>query len=206
VVDEIQNVVNNKHGKTLVGMLTQLINNSGISIGMVGTPESTVFFEREHQLARRSLGLQYGPLVYDDYFHRFCQTLFRYQYTRKQTELTDLMVQWLYEHSGGILSVVVSLIHDAQEIAILSGTELLDLASLNEAFKKRLTMLHGYVEPKQTVHRQTYPRQKEKDPPQIVEKADVNQTIEEVITVAKSDGADIFQRICENFTVEVIAI
>jgi hypothetical protein len=46
VVDEIQNVVNNKHGKTLVGMLTQLINNSGISIGMVGTPESTVFFER----------------------------------------------------------------------------------------------------------------------------------------------------------------
>jgi hypothetical protein len=116
------------------------------------------------------------------------------------------MVQWLYEHSGGILSVVVSLIHDAQEIAILSGTELLDLASLNEAFKKRLTMLHGYVEPKQTVHRKTYLRQKEKDPPQIVEKADVNQTIEEVVSLAKSDGADIFQRICENFTVEVIVI
>lgn len=32
VVDEIQNVVNSKHGKSLVGMLTQLINNSGISI------------------------------------------------------------------------------------------------------------------------------------------------------------------------------
>ena len=35
VVDEIQNVVNSKHGKSLVGMLTQLINNSGISICMV---------------------------------------------------------------------------------------------------------------------------------------------------------------------------
>jgi len=32
VVDEIQNVANNKNGKSLVGMLTQLINNSGISI------------------------------------------------------------------------------------------------------------------------------------------------------------------------------
>ena len=32
VVDEIQNVVNSKNGKQLIGSLTQLINNSGISI------------------------------------------------------------------------------------------------------------------------------------------------------------------------------
>lgn len=59
VVDEIQNVVNSKNGKSLIGALTQLINNSGISICMVGTPESTVFFEQAMQLARRSVGLQY---------------------------------------------------------------------------------------------------------------------------------------------------
>jgi len=57
VVDEIQNVVNNKNGNSLVGMLTQLINSSGISICMVGTPECTSFFEQALQLARRSLGL-----------------------------------------------------------------------------------------------------------------------------------------------------
>lgn len=39
VVDEIQNVANSRNGKSLVGMLTQLINNSGISICMVGTPD-----------------------------------------------------------------------------------------------------------------------------------------------------------------------
>lgn len=44
VVDEIQNVVNSRNGKSLVGMLTQLINNSGIAICMVGTPESIPFF------------------------------------------------------------------------------------------------------------------------------------------------------------------
>ena len=32
VVDEIQNVVNSRNGKSLVGMLTQLINNSGIAM------------------------------------------------------------------------------------------------------------------------------------------------------------------------------
>jgi len=79
VVDEIQNVVNSKNGKSLIGMLTQLINNSGISICMVGTPESTVFFEQAIQLARRSLGLQYGKLEYNQYFHDVCHQLYKYQ-------------------------------------------------------------------------------------------------------------------------------
>lgn len=136
VVDEIQNVVNSKHGKSLVGMLTQLINNSGISICMVGTPESSIFFEQAMQLARRSLGLNYGALEYNQFFHDFCKIVFDYQYTKYKSDISDSVIQWLYEHSGGIISVVVSLIHDAQEIAILSGTEILNIESLNEAYKK----------------------------------------------------------------------
>lgn len=50
VVDEIQNVVDSRYGKALVSMLTQLINNSGISICMVGTPVCEIFFEKEIQL------------------------------------------------------------------------------------------------------------------------------------------------------------
>ena len=149
VVDEIQNVVSSKYGKSLIGMLTQLINNSGISICMVGTPESTVFFEQAMQLARRSLGLQYGKLEYDGYFHDFCKTLYQYQYVSKRSTLTPAVIEWLYAHSAGIISVVVSLIHDAQEIAILDGTEELSLATLNEAYQKRLTMLHGYMQPEE---------------------------------------------------------
>lgn len=147
IVDEIQNVVNSKNGKSLVGMLTQLINNSGISICMVGTNESTVFFEQAMQLARRSLGLQYNRLAYDQYFHDFCCTLYRYQYVKQKAEITPAVIEWLYEHSAGIISVVVSLVHDAQEIAILNGTEELNLEMLNEAYEKRLTLLHSYVEP-----------------------------------------------------------
>lgn len=147
VVDEIQNVVGSKHGKSLIGMLTQLINNSGISICMVGTPESTAFFEQAMQLARRSLGLQYGKLEYDGYFHDFCKKLYQYQYVRKRSALTPAVIEWLYAHSAGVISVVVSLIHDAQEIAILDGTEELNLTTLNEAYQKRLTMLHGYMQP-----------------------------------------------------------
>ena len=85
VVDEIQNVCNSKHGKSLVGMLTQLINNSGISICMVGTPESAVFFEQAMQLARRSLGLQYDVMKYGEDFRMFCEVLYSYQYVKQRT-------------------------------------------------------------------------------------------------------------------------
>ena len=78
IVDEIQNVVNSKNGKSLIGSLTQLINNSGISICMVGTPECTPFFEQALQLARRSVGLQYQNMPYDAYFESFCKILFDY--------------------------------------------------------------------------------------------------------------------------------
>lgn len=168
VVDEIQNVCNSRHGKSLVGMLTQLINNSGISICMVGTPESSIFFESAMQLARRSLGLQYHSLECDRYFYDFCCTLFSYQYTKHKAEITDAIVNWLYEHSGGIVSVVVSLIHDAQEIAILNGKEVLNIETLNGAYKKRLAMLHSYIEPTIKHRKQTATKKKAKpEPPQV---------------------------------------
>lgn len=155
IVDEIQNVVNSKHGKSLVGALTQLINNSGISVCMVGTPESALFFEQAMQLARRSLGIQYGNMVYDTYFEDFCDVLFSYQYVRNEGTLTPGIMEWLYEHSAGIISVVVSLVHDAQEIAILSGKECLNLETLNIAYQQRLSLLHGYIEPAITRKPQT---------------------------------------------------
>lgn len=155
VVDEIQNITHNRSGNSLIAMLTQLINNSGISICMVGTPESTFFFEQAMQLARRSLGLSYSTMPYDKYFRDFCRTVFEFQYVKNKTELTDGITEWLYEHSGGIIAIVVSLIHDAQEIGILSGKEILDMNTLNEAYQKRLSMLHNYLDPTVIHNQQT---------------------------------------------------
>lgn len=144
VVDEIQHVVNHKHGKTLIGCLTQLINNSGISIAMVGTPESAAFFTQAMQLARRALGLQYNAMPYGEEFYFLCASLYRYQYVKNAAPLDDSVVRWLYEHSNGI-STVVSLLHDAQEIAILDGSETLNLTTLRTAYQNRIAMLHPYI-------------------------------------------------------------
>lgn len=207
VVDEIQNVVNSNHGYSLVAMLTQLINNSGISICMVGTPQSTVFFEQAMQLARRSLGLQYHALPYGDDFCDFCRMMFAYQYTLKRTELTDAIVRWLYEHSGGVVSVVVSLLHDAQETAILNGTEKLNLAVLEEAYQRRLTLLHPYIAPSIKRGKQTSTLPKEKHPAvKSIPTADNTVYLSEIIVKAKDGGADVVEALKENITIEEIRI
>lgn len=209
VVDEIQNVVNSRNGKNLVGMLTQLINNSGISICMVGTPESTVFFEQAMQLARRSLGLQYDRLEYDQYFRNFCCTLYRYQYVRQKMEISPAIIEWLYEHSAGVISIVVSLIHDAQEIAILNGTEELNLDVLNEAYENRLSLLHSYIDPNIIRRSQSSTlKKKSADIPLSLEqetRAD-RKTIRELATIAKNDSTDIVKLLKKHMPVVEVAV
>lgn len=207
IVDEIQNVVNSKNGKSLIGSLTQLINNSGISICMVGTPECTPFFEQALQLARRSVGLQYQNMPYDAYFESFCKILFDYQYTKERTEPNPAIYEWLYEHSAGILSIVVSLIHDAQEIAILSGKERLDMETLNEAYSQRLSFLHGYIQPCITKCSQTSKRKKKALVKQEINtKEKIRVKISDLAIQAKEENLDIVGLVKEFYTVEEVMI
>ena len=147
IVDEIQNVVNSKNGKAIVGVLTQIINNAGISICMIGTEETVTFFQQAFMLARRAVGLHFKPMVYGDEFKAFCRILLQYVYIRKVETSEETLTHWLFEHSQGNASVVVSLLHDAQEIAILSERDTLDIAALNDAYSTRLEMLHEYISP-----------------------------------------------------------
>ena len=208
MVDEIQNVCNSKNGKSLVGMLTQLINNSGISICMVGTPESAVFFEQAVQLARRSLGLRYDVMEYGTDFRKFCEIVFSYQYVKEKTEITDGIMEWLYEHSSGNISVVVSLIHDAQEIAILNGKEVLDLESLNEAYRQRLSMLHGFIHMEQK--KQTSKPKKKVSVVNVnhlvEEKCDGEFTIAGLVDDAKAENEDIVQLLKVHMPVVEVAV
>lgn len=148
IVDEIQNVAVAKNGRNLLGALLQLINCSGISIGMVGTPECTEFFSQAYQLARRSLGLQYDSMEYGSEFYNLCQILLQYQYVRHPMEVDDAVVRWLYEHTGGNVSSVVTLLHDAQEIGIMSGKDTLGFEELEEVYSDRMRLLHTYAAPK----------------------------------------------------------
>ncbi len=206
IVDEIQNVVNNRKGYNLVAMLTQLINSSGVSICMCGTPEAGVFFERENYLARRAIGLKYSNCAYGDYFEEFCIRLFEYQYVKNKTEIDGNMISWLYEHSRGILSNVIALFHDAQEIAIFSGKETLSIEVFNEAYKQRMNSLHTYIETKTEI--KVVPKVRKRKPKYemvtVIDSEDF--TIQEIASKAKKENLDIVKLLRDKINVTEVAI
>lgn len=157
VIDECQNVCRNRGGVNLVSAMTQLINASGVSICMVGLPETELFFNREMQLARRSVGLSYQALPCNEYFMKFCEVLFSYQYVSKPSSITPDLMGLLYECTGGILALVVSVIMEAQQIAILTGKEALNKETILRAYEERMKNIQDFVRPKTKIRKQTAP-------------------------------------------------
>lgn len=150
VLDEVQNVIRNKNGSYLVSVITQLINSCGIAIIFVGIEEVEEFFKRDMFLARRTTGLRYYPMKFDDEYHSFCEKLWSYQYTREKEPFSEQIAYWLYQHTQGTSSITKGIIMEAQQIAIVSGKDKLDIQALEEAYKQRYQMLYQYITPQQT--------------------------------------------------------
>lgn len=210
VIDEIQNIVNSKNGKRFIAMLLQLINNSGISLCLIGVPDCIPFFEQTFQLSRRLVGLKYGTMPFDAYFESFCKVVFGYQYVQEESKITPAIIEWLYEHSAGVVSVVVSLIHDAQEIGILSCKEGLNLDTLNQAYKQRLSLLHGYIQPT-VLHGGKTSKRKKKSPAASIEDnesiiQDNTFTIKELVAKAKAENLDIVSLLKEHIVVVEVSV
>ena len=147
------------------------------------------------------MGLQYNTLNNDEYFNGFCELLYKYQYVQKYTEITAQIIDWLYEHSGGVTSVVVSLIHDAQEIAILTGYETLDITMLNQAYNQRLQLLHDFIRPNVTAK----PTRKKKKTVHAENQTDTY-TISALVQKSKDENLDIVPLLQEYFTVEEVKL
>lgn len=203
IVDEIQNCIHAKQGRNLVGTLTQLINSAGVGIVMVGTPECELFFESEMYLARRTQGLHYGVLQNDDYFREICLSLFHYRYVTNECVPSDDMIYWLYEKCQGNISVLVSLIHDAQEIAILDKTEEIKKESIQNAYDNRLASMHVYLQHKQ----KRLPPVKKKA---VSMPADLNinsvETISEIISTSKREAIDPIAMLIKHQLLEEVAV
>ena len=96
--------------------------------------------------------------------------------------------------------------HDAQEIAIFEGSEVLNMETLNAAYKSRMKMLHSYIAPSKKP--QTSRRKKSAAIPcceQEIEEA-VDISVAELIKQAKSEGREIVSFIRPYITIEEVRI
>ncbi len=125
---------------------------------------------------------------------------------QEESQITPAITEFLYEHSAGVVSVVVSLIHDAQEIGILSGKEVLNLDTLNQAYRQRLSLLHGYIQPTVSHGGNTSNRKKKSPVASSIEDnesiiQDNTFTIKELVAKAKAESLDIVSLLKEYFVV-----
>ena len=105
---------------------------------------------------------------------------------------------------------MVALIHDAQEIAILNGEEILNLELLNAAYKQRLSLLHGYIQPSSFQGKQTSKIKKKA----LVHTGRENEnkilndriSIADLVAKAKNESIDIVQLLKSNMSVVEVAV
>lgn len=199
IVDECQNICRNKNGVNLVSAMTQLINSSGISICLVGLPETEDLFQREMHLARRSIGLSYLKSPFDDFFIKFCEKVFSYQYVAKPSIITPEIIETLYQCSNGVVGLVVSLLMESQQMAILSGKEILSKEVILNTFHTRMKNLQNFIETEpikvsqtSTITKKKNIIEKPKDIAEVKDKTEIqNISIKEVVKQAKEEEVDI---------------
>jgi hypothetical protein len=99
---------------------------------------------------------------------------------------------------------VVTLLHDAQEIGILEGSEILNLETLNAAYRSRMKMLHSYITP--TRKPQTSRQKKVAAIPCTNQRVDDLISISALIQQAKSEDRDIVSHLKPYITIEEVRL
>ena len=136
----------------MLNFFVSLTNVMGIPIIPVGTPKAANLFNKALRMARRASGqgdVIWTPLLYkpkenpeenvdivnendseeenaelgDEDFVLFLESLWRYQFTKKETKLTKKLIVAMYFVSQGILDFAVKIYIMAQIRAITTGAE-----------------------------------------------------------------------------------
>ena len=140
VIDEIQNVVltsiKMKQMRLLMKFLLSLSNSSHVSLLFSGTLDADVLFESEDYLKRRTLGKRLLPLKDDRIYHEFIKELWQLQIVGDQFELTQSLIETLYEVSKGIPFYLVEIFILLQKELLIAGKEKFSINEIKKVINK----------------------------------------------------------------------
>lgn len=155
IVDELQHLAHAKYGgrKMTMDFLVTLVNKMSVPLLFVGTPDAREALNDELRQMRRASGQ--GEIHYDRIkdageFRRLLKALWRFQYTAKESELTDQIVKLLHKRSGGIPGILALILKLAQERAITSRMEVVNPDVIESAIWDDLkgvnSIINAYLE------------------------------------------------------------
>ena len=132
VIDEIQHLRKSKNAASIAGsdqllnFIVTLVNTIGVPVIVIGTLSAKAILQKDFRQARRGAGfgsVQWDRYTYDKEWMHIVERMWKYQWTKTYTELSNDILDVLYDESQGILDVVVKLFMLTQ----------LKIISINEA-------------------------------------------------------------------------
>ncbi|WP_431028652.1 ATP-binding protein [Lysinibacillus sp. LZ02] len=148
VIDEIQHL-QNRAIKQMMNYFVTLMNSFGVPILFIGTPAAYSIFQQEFRIARRVSGngeITWNNMENDKEFRFFLQSLWRYQWTRTFTLLSDEMVAVFYEHTQGVSDLIVKLFANVQVMAISTGKEAFNVSMVRKVAKEQFKLMQPMID------------------------------------------------------------
>lgn len=146
VIDEIQALCVAKDEsipiKTL-NFLVTLVNTIGVPVVLVGTPRALSFLQKEFQQAKRASGqgdALWEHMDNDDTWRLFVKAIWKYQYTKETVELTDEILDALYDEAVGVPFLAVNIYKLVQEYAIYTGKETFDASTFHTIASQKMKL------------------------------------------------------------------
>ncbi|WP_176464916.1 ATP-binding protein [Pseudomonas fragi] len=151
VLDEFQNLSLMGVGAAkVIAFLVNLRDELGIPIVIAGTYKALRLLEGDLSISRRLVEGGYydlkRPLSADDEsFNQLCKIAWKYQWTKERSEISDRIIDALYDVSQGITGIMLSVFASAQLAAIEDGSEKINENTIIETYNFRMTPLHPAV-------------------------------------------------------------
>jgi len=151
VIDEIQHLNEAKSGgdQRMLNFFVTLVNMLGLPIVLIGTPKALSVLQSQFRQARRGSGqgdMIWERLKKDDTWQLLIDALWGYQWTKKETPLTDEINEVLYEESQGITDIAVKLYAMSQIRAIVSGKEGITPNLIRQVAKENLQLVQPMLQ------------------------------------------------------------
>lgn len=151
VLDEIQNLLGSgAQRERVIELLVNLREEGGLPIILVGTPKALKLLEGDFAPARRLAEGGYFELARateweDPIFYGTCRQAWQYQWLKEPKQFSEEICKTLYLYSQGINGVMLTLLQNAQLLALDEDLETVDEALIKRAFEERMKPLHAAI-------------------------------------------------------------
>ena len=139
VIDEFQFL--SKKSEQVLNFLTNIINNWGVSLYLVGTPPSLEVLQKDLRVARRFQLLLYENMKKDSLEWQYLlSNLWQYQYTTSNTQLNQKIEDCFYFYSQGITDILIKLFIEVQCEAIEKNKKI-TVSLIRFVAREKMTMM-----------------------------------------------------------------